>query len=646
MSKSLGNVLDPFEVIDEFGTDALRFYLMREVQFGQDGNVGLDGVRVRYDTELANDYGNLASRTIAMIARYADGIVPAVAIDPELAAEFDEPRTGGRRGFDRFEVTQALELIWQRVRRLNRYVEEQKPWELARDPAAAARLETVLASLHQGLRAVTVELEPYMPEASATVLAALDATPLEPIPPLFPKPRSNRSDRRRRLVDSHTHLSSCEPPDDELVAAALEAGRHAHRHDRHRRRELRRSRSPPPSASPRCTPRSACTPTRRPASATATTPRWQRLARAPALRRDRRDRPRLLPRARAARGPGACVQGADRDRARRRQAGGDPHARRRRRHARDPRRARQGREGDPALLLDGRARSTSASRTPTGTSRSPATSPIPKNEALRAAMLKVPAGRLLVETDAPYLSPQPVRGKPNVPANVVHDRAGDRARAPRQLPRLQSGGGGGRGRRVRLVMCLVKLGQNFLVDRNILDVIERLAALSGRGRRARGRRRARRALERLAQRAAACTSSSSTAASRATCAACSSPTRTCSCTWATRSSRSGSARPGADEDGRQPALRCRRDRDPAHRRRAAEHPVVGRDGAARGRRALRRQARAPPPTACPRCSPSSSATSRCCGRCRRQVFRPVPNVDSVLLGLSRSAWPAGQPQRR
>jgi len=73
MSKSLGNVLDPFEAMDEFGTDALRFYLMREVQFGQDGNVGLDGVQARYDTELANDYGNLASRTTSMIARFAEG---------------------------------------------------------------------------------------------------------------------------------------------------------------------------------------------------------------------------------------------------------------------------------------------------------------------------------------------------------------------------------------------------------------------------------------------------------------------------------------------------------------------------------------------------------------------------------------------
>ncbi len=187
MSKSLGNVLDPFEAIDEFGTDALRFYLMREVQFGQDGNVGLDGVKARYDTELANDYGNLASRTIAMIARYADGIVPVSGTDPELAEEFGGLRPEVAEYLDRFELTQALDAIWQRVRRLNRYVEEQKPWELARDPGSAAQLEMVLATLHTGLRAVTVELGPYIPEASETILAALDAKPLEPIPPLFPK---------------------------------------------------------------------------------------------------------------------------------------------------------------------------------------------------------------------------------------------------------------------------------------------------------------------------------------------------------------------------------------------------------------------------------------------------------------------------
>ncbi|MDE3131413.1 MAG: class I tRNA ligase family protein, partial [Acidobacteriota bacterium] len=187
MSKLFGNVLDPFEATDEFGSDALRFYLMREVQFGQDGNVGFDGVRARYDTELANEYGNLASRTLSMIARYADGAVPDSAIDPQLAPEFDGLQQEVAERMDRFELTHALDLIWQRVRRLNRYVEERKPWELARDPAAAAQLDTVLASLHHGLRAVTVELAPYIPAASATVLAAVDVTPIEPIAPLFPK---------------------------------------------------------------------------------------------------------------------------------------------------------------------------------------------------------------------------------------------------------------------------------------------------------------------------------------------------------------------------------------------------------------------------------------------------------------------------
>src|SRR5437764_8241826 len=78
MSKSLGNVLDPFEVMEEYGTDALRFYLMRDVPFGSDGAVGTDSVRSRYESELANEYGNLASRTMAMVRRYRNGELAAV----------------------------------------------------------------------------------------------------------------------------------------------------------------------------------------------------------------------------------------------------------------------------------------------------------------------------------------------------------------------------------------------------------------------------------------------------------------------------------------------------------------------------------------------------------------------------------------
>ena len=163
MSKSLGNVLDPFEVMEQYGTDALRFYLMRDVPFGSDGAVGMEGVRTRYDSELANEYGNLASRTIAMVRRYREGVVPAVSTDPDLDAELEGLPTEVSALMDRAEPTVALDRIWQRVRRLNRYVEETAPWQLARDPADAEKLDRALATLVEGLRTVNVMLEPFIP---------------------------------------------------------------------------------------------------------------------------------------------------------------------------------------------------------------------------------------------------------------------------------------------------------------------------------------------------------------------------------------------------------------------------------------------------------------------------------------------------
>jgi methionyl-tRNA synthetase len=173
MSKSLGNVLDPFEVIDQYGTDALRFYLMRDVAFGGDGAVGIQAVNTRYETELANEYGNLASRTFAMLLRYRDGAVPAVATDPSLFSDFARLPGQVAQLLDRAEATQALELIWLRVRRLNRYVEERAPWQLARDPDAAGELDRTLASLAEGLRALSVLLHPYIPSSTARLLEAI-----------------------------------------------------------------------------------------------------------------------------------------------------------------------------------------------------------------------------------------------------------------------------------------------------------------------------------------------------------------------------------------------------------------------------------------------------------------------------------------
>jgi methionyl-tRNA synthetase len=203
MSKSLGNVLDPFEVMEQFGTDALRFYLMRDVPFGADGAVGMDAVRARYETELANEYGNLGSRTIAMIQRYRDGVIPAVVTDDRLAREFEVLPAEVAAVLDRADPTRALELIWHRVRRLNRYVEERAPWQLARDPEAADELDQVLASLADGVRVVSVLLHAYMPASTERLLIALGAPevtyeralfaergsglPVQALEPLFPK---------------------------------------------------------------------------------------------------------------------------------------------------------------------------------------------------------------------------------------------------------------------------------------------------------------------------------------------------------------------------------------------------------------------------------------------------------------------------
>ncbi len=175
MSKSLGNVLDPFAVMAQFGADALRYYCLRDVSFGQDGNVSAKGFEDRYETELANEYGNLASRTLAMITRYRDGVVPEVDTDGTLAWHFEDLADQVATALDRFELTAALELIWVRVRRLNRYVEETAPWQLARDPAASGQLDQALASLAEGLRVVSVLLHPYMPSTAERLLEALGA---------------------------------------------------------------------------------------------------------------------------------------------------------------------------------------------------------------------------------------------------------------------------------------------------------------------------------------------------------------------------------------------------------------------------------------------------------------------------------------
>src|SRR5947209_14947008 len=169
MSKTMGNVIDPFEVIDRLGSDALRFYLLREVQWGQDGDVTWEGLHRRYEGELANDLGNLVSRATAMITRYRDSAVPAGrnALEPvhESVAE----------RIQAIDLTGALEDIMALVRRSNRFVEEQQPWTLAKSdrPEAVTALDDARYTLAHTVRALAVLLYPYIPDASAKILAAV-----------------------------------------------------------------------------------------------------------------------------------------------------------------------------------------------------------------------------------------------------------------------------------------------------------------------------------------------------------------------------------------------------------------------------------------------------------------------------------------
>jgi methionyl-tRNA synthetase len=178
MSKSLGNVIDPFQVMDLYGVDALRFYLLREVSFGQDGSISPEGFETRYTTELANEYGNLASRTLAMIGRYRQGVVPKAERAAALGEDFDGLAESVSERLDAVDVSGALDEIWRRIKRLNRYVQDEEPWQLAKDEGQAGHLDTVLYGLAEGLRVVSVLVHPFMPGSSERLLAALGAKDL------------------------------------------------------------------------------------------------------------------------------------------------------------------------------------------------------------------------------------------------------------------------------------------------------------------------------------------------------------------------------------------------------------------------------------------------------------------------------------
>jgi methionyl-tRNA synthetase len=171
ISKSTGNIVEPIAVIDEWGLDAFRFYVLRELDIGPDGNWTDAGFRSRYQAELANGLGNLVNRSLSMLKRYRNGIVPSPS--NELSADAAKAADETRALLKQNQLQAALQSIWGLVTRANQYVDQTAPFKLAKDPAQSKRLDEVLYNLAETCRVLAVLLRPFLPGTSLKIYAQL-----------------------------------------------------------------------------------------------------------------------------------------------------------------------------------------------------------------------------------------------------------------------------------------------------------------------------------------------------------------------------------------------------------------------------------------------------------------------------------------
>ena len=180
MSKSIGNVVEALALKDKYGNDAFRYFIMREMVFGLDADFSEDAFVSRFNADLANDLGNLVSRATTLIVNFAKGLLPALgdvtAAETEVHKAWDRAREAVARAMDEFAFQRALAAIWDFIGTLNRYVDAEQPWALAKDAGKRPRLQSVLHTLGESLRCLGFILDPFLPEAATKIRQAVGAT--------------------------------------------------------------------------------------------------------------------------------------------------------------------------------------------------------------------------------------------------------------------------------------------------------------------------------------------------------------------------------------------------------------------------------------------------------------------------------------